>query len=379
MNLIRTLAGPLLPVLILASSLVAAPAFAANTNNYEAHTLVSDGGVPADNRDSNLKNGWGVAFNPNGFVWVADNHAGVATLYDGFGKPSPQPTPLVVTIPAAPGQAQGSPTGIVFNGSADFVVANGGKSGPSRFIFASEDGVISGWAPNVDFTNAIPVPSATTADAVYKGLALAANGTANMLYAADFHGGKIDVFNASFAPTSVPGGFRDRGIPADFAPFNIMNIGGYLYVAFAKREAGGDDEVAGQGLGFVDVFDPNGNLINRVATRGKLNAPWGMAMAPAGFGKFSGRLLVGNFGDGTINAYDVATGEFRGQLRTPEHRVLKIDGLWGLAFGNGLFNQPTNSLFFAAGPNGEENGAYGRIVAVPPRGKQDDGDGGDDD
>ena len=340
---------------ILGSGLIAGAANAANS--YQVHNLVSDGGVPADHRDDHLKNGWGVAFNPAGFVWVADNGAGVATLYDGLGNPQS----LVVSIPGSGGN-QGTPTGIVFSGSNDFVVRSGTAAGPSRFIFASEDGVIAGWAPTVDGTHAIR--AVFMSSAVYKGLTIASNAGVNMLYAADFHGRKIDVFQSNFSPVKIPGGFVDPTIPANFAPFNILALGGRLYVAYAQKEEDGDDEVAGPGLGIVDEFDTGGHLLRRIASSGTLNAPWGMAIAPANFGDFSGRLLVGNFGDGTINAYDLSSATFQGQLRTPAGEVIAIDGLWGIAFGNNLNSQPPTSLFFAAGPNDEANGVYGKIEAA---------------
>ena len=328
-------------------------------NSYQVRNLVSDGGVAADHHDGNLVNGWGVAFNPNGFVWVADNGTGLSTLYDGFGNPQS----LVVSIPGA-GDAAGTPTGIVFNGSSDFVVRNSTAAGPARFIFASEDGRISGWAPNVDGTHALP--AVFMADAVYKGLTVASSAGGNMLYAADFHGHKIDVFRSNYTPVKLPGAFVDPNVPSNYAPFNILLLAGRLYVAYAQKEEDGDDEVAGPGLGIVDVYDTSGQLLQRIATGGTLNAPWGMALAPAGFGDFSNQLLVGNFGDGTINAYDVATGQFLGQLRAPNGDVIAIDGLWGLAFGNNLNNQPSTTLFFAAGPNGEANGVYGRIDVTSP-------------
>jgi uncharacterized protein (TIGR03118 family) len=215
-----------------------------------------------------------------------------------------------------------------------------------------------------------------TPTAVYKGIAIAGNGTGHFLYAADFHNKKIDVFDAAFNPVAAPGGFVDPNIPPEFGPFNIMNIQGDLYVAYAMKEPDGDDEVAGPGLGFVDVFDADGVLLRRLATRGKLNAPWGMALAPTGFGAFGNALLVGNFGDGTINAYDLKNGTSLGQLRTTSNQVLKIDGLWGIAFGNGVQNQPTDVLFFAAGPNDESNGLYGFIEPVPSTGGDHGGHGG---
>jgi len=235
--------------------------------------------------------------------------------------------------------------------------------------------VISAWAPTVDGTNAIKV--ATNKNAVYKGLTLTGNGENFFLYAADFRGRKIDIYDKAFHPVSFPGKFVDRNIPADYAPFNVQNILGNLYVTYAKKEAGSDDEMAGPGLGFVDVFDADGNLLKRLAQHGKLNAPWGVALAPTGFGRFSNQVLVGNFGDGTINAYDPHTGSFRGQLKGADGKVLKIDGLWGIAFGNGTLNQPTDTLFFAAGPHDEADGLYGRIDALVPTGGG--GDDGDDD
>ena len=343
------------------------------SNSYEQHGLVSDGFSPADHLDKNLINGWGVAFNPNGFVWVADNKTGVSTLYDGLGNPQS----LVVRIPVAQGNSgTGSPTGIVFNGSNDFAVSNGTASGPSRFLFATEDGVIAGWAPTVDATNALR--AAVQPNAVYKGLALAANGTGNFLYAADFHGAKIDVFDRTFKPVNMPGGFRDHSIPPGFAPFNIQNIQGNLYVAYAKQDEEKKDEVAGPGLGFVDVFDANGNLIRRIGTHGKLNAPWGLVLAPADFGRFSNRLLVGNFGDGAILAFDPHNGAFLGRLRQPDGRLLKVDGLWGIAFGNGILSQPTSTLFFAAGPDDENHGLYGTVTPAPGGRDRDDDEDDDD-
>lgn len=349
--------------LFVALALVAAPAAQAAGSLYQQRNLVSDGFVAAAHQDANLVNAWGVAFNPFGPVWVADNGAGVATLYDGGGNA----VPLVVQIPSA-GDAfgGGNPTGIVFNGSTGFVVSSGGLSGPSKFIFASEDGGIAGWAPNIESpisTHAVRVvDNSKTTGAVYKGLALSAGGSGSLLYASDFHNGRIDVFDAGFKPVTLPAGaFSDPSLPAGFAPFGLQAINGDIYVSYAKQDADRHDDVKGPGLGFVNVFDPNGHLIRRVASRGRLNAPWGMALAPAGFGKFAGRLLIGNFGDGTINAYDIASGEFVGRLRGTDHRAIRIDGLWGIAFGSGFVNQPVDTLFFAAGPADEAHGLYGRI------------------
>ena len=347
----------------------------AAADSYMIHNLVSDGFATADTTDADLVNPWGIAFNPNGFVWIANNHSGVSTLFDGSGVKQS----LVVTVPPpAGGSGQSAPTGIVFSGGSEFVVTEGKKSGPSRFIFATEDGTISAWAPNVDFTNAVLEIDNSESGAIYKGLALATNGNSYYLYATDFHNGKIAVFDSSFKPATLSGAFADSKIPAGYAPFGIQSISGNLYVTYAKQGPGAVDDAAGAGFGFVDVFDANGHLIRRFASHGKLNAPWGLALAPADFGQFSSTLLVGNFGDGRINAYDLATGGFRGQLRQTDGRPLAIEGLWGLAFGNGLFGQPTNALFFTAGPGDEEHGIYGRIETAPGGGHDGDHDRDDD-
>jgi uncharacterized protein (TIGR03118 family) len=334
---------------------------------YAMTPLVSNGAVVAAFNDPSLKNGWGIAFNPNAFVWVADNGTGKSTLYDGSGKPQS----LVVAIPGAGGTA-GAPTGIVFSGSSDFVITKNGLRGPARFIFTGEDGTIAAWAPNVDSTNAVLAVDNSGAKSAYKALALAANGAGNFLYAADFHNARVDVFDASFHQVYWAGAFVDPKLPAGYAPFGIQNLQGNLYVAYARQDAEGHDEIAGPGFGFVDVFDAGGKLmIRRVASRGKLNAPWALALAPADFGRFSNALLVGNFGDGRISAFDSRDGHFIGQLRGADGRRLAVPGLWGMAFGNGLVGQPTDTLFFASGPNDEADGLYGRIDAVAGNGARE--------
>ena len=336
--------------LALSTAIIAAPAA---PNSYQVHNLVSDVSGLADNTDANLVNGWGIAMRATSPIWVSNNHTGTSTAYDGTGA-----LKATVTIPAVSGTGPGVPTGIASNpSSADFLLAGPGTA--AFFLWATEDGGIAAWAGGSSAT----IKFAATDGAVYKGLALAGNGTNFRLYAADFHNGKIDVLDTTFAKTTVPGGFADPTIPAGFHPFNVLNIQGNLYVVYALKEADGDDEVAGPGLGFVNVFDADGFLLGRVASRGKLNAPWGIALAPAGFGRFSNHLLVGNFGDGTINAYDPKNNTFAGQLRTSNGQVLKIDGLWGIAFGNGFQQQPTDTLFFAAGPDDENHGLYGKIEA----------------
>ena len=316
--------------------------------------------------DALLVNPWGIVFNPNAVVWIADNGSGYSTLYDGQGNK----IALNVKIPS-PSGGQSKPTGIVFNSSfdatkPDFVVRAGGKMGPSVFIFSTEDGSIAGWSPTVNQNNAIQVVNRSGAKAIYKGLAIGANGNKRFIYATDFHNGRIDVFDGTFQRLIRPESFKDPAIPPGYGPFGIQNINGALYVTYAKQDANKEDDVAGPGFGFVSIFDTDGKFLGRLISRGKLNAPWGLALAPANFGAFGNRLLVGNFGDGKINAYDLATGEFKGHLLRPSGMPLAIDGLWGLSFGNGINHQPTNVLFVTAGPNDEANGLYARIEAVTP-------------
>jgi uncharacterized protein (TIGR03118 family) len=335
---------------IAVTAALASPALA---GSYHVRKLVSDVPGQAEQTDSHLVNGWGIAFNPFGFVWVADNGTGVSTLYDGNGIPQS----LVVTIPG------GKPTGIVYSGSnTDFIVSANGKSGPARFLFATENGTIAAWAPAVDPTNAITVVP-NTSGAIYKGLTLGSDGTRFLLYAADFHNNRIDVFDTNFARVTIPGAFTDSNVSDTYGPFNVQNIGGAIYVAYAKADDDREDEVAGRGNGIVDIFDAKGRLVRRFYKGGPLNAPWGMALAPADFGEFAGRLLIGNFGDGTISAFDAASGKKVGILSDANGDPIVIPGLWGIGFGNGLQNQPTSTLFFAAGPDDENHGLYGRIDA----------------
>jgi uncharacterized protein (TIGR03118 family) len=320
--------------------------FATPPGSYTVTNLVADpNGPTAANTDANLINGWGITFRGGSPFWVSSNGMSKSTVYDGHGNIISPPSP--VSIP-------GPPTGVVGNTSAaDF--------GGAAFLFALEDGHVAAWSGGAAATIVFTAPD----QASYKGLTIAGNGTALQLYLADFHNGKIDVLSSTFGTGTATGGFADPMIPAGFHPFNIMNLDGKLFVAYALKEEDGDDEVAGQGLGFVNVFNPNGDLLARVAIRGQLNAPWGMALAPADFGRFSNHLLVGNFGDGTINAYETKNYTPAGQLRNASGGILTIDGLWGIAFGNGAHNQPTNTLFFAAGPEDETQGLYGRIDAAP--------------
>jgi uncharacterized protein (TIGR03118 family) len=316
-------------------------------NVYKKRNLVSDIDGVARITDPNLVNPWGLAFGPATPAWVSDNGADVSTLYSGGVRKSiPVTLPLVVGIPG------GAPTGVVFNGTPGFKV-NGTAA---HFIFDSEAGTITAWNAGTQ-----AVREAATPGAVYKGLAIASKGGATMLYAANFHTGKIDVFNDSFAPVTVPGGFADPNLPAGFAPFNVQEIAGFLVVSFAKQDPNSSDELHGPGLGYVDVFDTQGHLVRRLVSQGALNAPWGLAVAPRHFGPFSGDLLVGNFGDGAINAYDPRTGAFRGTLENKDGNQIKVNGLWALRFGNGVIGTP-QSLLFTAGIGDEAHGLFGEIV-----------------
>jgi uncharacterized protein (TIGR03118 family) len=326
---------------------------------YAATSLVSDAATiySSTHTDPNLVNGWGVAMNPAGFAWVADEGTSKSSLYDGNGV---QQAPLV-SIPA--GQAgPAMPTGIVYNGSAtEFMIGTAPARAPALFIFAGLSGTIAGWSQTVDASNALTLVDNAAAGSIYTGLALAAQGGADFLYAADFFNGRVDVFDAGFAPAAAAGGFKDPSLPAGYAPFGIQAIGDRIYVAYAIPDPV-THEKRGPGLGVLDVFDTGGTLIKRlVDAGGVLNAPWGIAMAPADFGTFSNALLVGNFGDGKINAFDPNTGALLGTLADGNGTPLAFDGLWGIAFGNGINAMPTNTLFYAAGPSNETHGVFGRI------------------
>jgi len=349
---------------------VLAVLFAANTasaQRYIQHNLVSDVPSLAPRTDPNLVNAWGIAHSPSGPIWISNNGSGTSTVYDENGLPVPGPTtPLVVAIPAGTANTEGGvPTGTTFNGTGQFIVSEGEKSGSALFLFAGEDGTVSGWSPGVNFTQAILAVDNSASGVVYKGIALGSTNSGNFIYLTDFHDGRVDVYDSNFAPAAgFP--FTDPNLPAGYAPFGIANIDGTLFVSYAVQDADKHDDVAGLGNGIVDEYDTSGNLIGRFATGGTLDSPWGMTLAPANFGAFSGAILVGNFGDGHINAFDPTNGNFLGQMANANGSPLVIDGLWGLAFGNGTqAGGAANQLFFTAGPDGESHGLFGRIQAVP--------------
>ena len=325
-------------------------------------TLVSNLAGTAPVTDAKLVNAWGIARSPQGPWWVANNHSGTSTVYDGNGAPFPAAGPLVVTIPppaGSPPGAEGAPTGLVFNATTDFVLTNGM---PALFIFDTEDGTFAGW--NLDSGTVAEITKDDSDEgAIYKGLAIGKEGTANRLYATNFHAGKVDVYDGEFGDVVHQGAFTDPNIPDGYAPFGIQNIGTSIFVTYAKQDEDKEDDVAGNGNGFVDEYDGAGNLLRRFASRGQLNAPWGLALAPPSFGKFAGSLLIGNFGDGRINAFKLDNGAFQGALKTMGGGPLEIEGLWGLAVGNGASAGSADTLYFAAGPDDENNGLFGMITA----------------
>ncbi len=329
---------------------------------YLATTLVEDfAGGTARKQDTNLVNPWGVALAATSPMWVANNHTDTSTLYNGNGDI----TPLVVHLPASFGA-----TGMVANATTDFAVTGGAPpTAPAAFIFAGESGEIAGWAATVN--GGVPVTPYTATDgAVYKGLAIANNGTGNFLYAADFVNSKVDVFDKAYAKQTTSAtsfAFADPTLPSGYSPFGIqaLNVGGTtrIVVTYATHDTSSpDDEADGAGLGVVNVFDTNGVLVTHlVAAGGKLDAPWGVALAPSDFGTLSNALLVGNFGDGKIHGYDSGTGRYLGELGDGASTAFAQPGLWGILFGNDAANQPHATLFYAAGINDEANGRYGRI------------------
>jgi len=336
--------------LVLGAAVVAvAPLTAAERNSYMVTPLVSDQPGVAAQTDPNLVNAWGLTSGPTSPWWVSDNGTQKSTLYRGSDGAIQG---LVVAV-------AGGPTGAVFNPTAGFVLPTGGKA---LFIFDSEDGKVRAWN-GAQGTTAIVVKDRSGEDAIYKGLAIADTSAGPRLYAADFHNARVDVFDGSFG--LVPGGFVDQSLPSGYAPFGIQTIGDRVFVTYAKQDADAEDELAGQSLGFVDVFSTTGDLLGRVAQHGQLNAPWGLALAPSSFGRFAGDLLVGNFGDGQINAYEeLPNGHFahRGELRSSDGGSISIDGLWALQFGKAGNNGPAGTLFFTAGPDEETHGLFGSIT-----------------
>jgi uncharacterized protein (TIGR03118 family) len=333
--------GRFVTATLVAALMSAGVLLAASDNNYRVTVLVSNEPGVAPVLDPKLVNAWGVAASSAGPWWVADNGTGYSTVYTGTGVK----VPLEVVVP-------GAPTGTVFYGGTQFMI--GGRT--AHFMFASEDGTISGWTGGT-----IAIIAFSDPGSVYKGLAI----HGDTLYTTDFTGCEVETLDGTFTEFDTPGGFEDDSIPEGYCPFGIQAIGNSIVVTYALRD--GTEDVAGQGHGFVRQFDTDGNLVAAVADHGRLDSPWGVALAPANFGRFGGCLLVGNFGDGQINAYCLDDeGEYHpaGTLRQ-DQKPLVIDGLRGIGFGNGALSGPTNVLYFAAGPDDETNGSFGKIEAVP--------------
>jgi uncharacterized protein (TIGR03118 family) len=391
-NLVSRWVGP---ATVIAIAVIAVPTVRADDNRYIVTKLVSDltslgGGVV----DPVLQNAWGVVFTPGASpFWVSDNASGCSTLYDGQGVPQAlkvriplpggvlpktacqhftPPPPNAVNPPPTPA----APTGVVWNPTSTFLVPNTGKT--ATFIFDTEDGTISAWTGGLNPADAavLAVDNSATptpdTGAVYKGLVFGTNSNGVFLFAANFRAGTIDVFgpapvppppnNGFYVQVTTKGGFKDPDIPNGFAPFGIQNINGDLFVTYALQNSVKHDDVAAPGNGFVDVFNTDGVLLRRFASRGQLNSPWGVARASYAFGRFSSDILVGNFGDGKINAFD-SNGNFLGSLRDQFGLPIRIDGLWTLIFGGGKNSSP-DTLYFTAGPNGEIDGLFGKITPV---------------
>ena len=331
--------------------------------------------------DKYMVNAWGLAIRPagaGGHFWVNNTDSGTVSLYVGDTAEHPlfqDSIPFVTIAPAKGSKEHSAPTGQVYNGNEkEFIITQDDLTAPSKFIFCTEEGTISGWTErkNADGSFTRPKTSLLMVDhskrgAIYKGLAISNKPDGNRLYAADFKHKRIDVFDNAFKPVildksafTVP----NKSIPNGYAPFNIQELGGSLYVAYAKLSKEPGEEVKGEGLGYVAEFDYDGKFI-RLLDGGKLlNAPWGLAIAPQKFGKHSGTILVGNFGDGRIVAFDKVSGKAIDVLRTPKNEPIEIDGLWGILFGNGVHLGRANHLYFAAGPNDEKDGVFGKLEAV---------------
>lgn len=346
-----------LGIFLLSSAAYAGSGTSGDGTEFKVVPMVSDQAGVAPNTDPNLVNPWGLSQAPGNPLWVSDNGTSLSTLYD---PTTGAPQSLVVAIPSD------GPTGTVFvPPGTGFPITENGATDDSIFLFATESGAILGWSPNVDQTNAVIGVDNSAGGAAYKGLAY--DPTDILLFAADFSNNAVEEYDANW---HLVRSFTDMNLPSRFAPFNVAWLNNKLYVSFAKRKKTGIDEVDGKGLGFVDVFDTQGNMVSRLVSQGKLDAPWGMTIAPTGFGNLAGALLVGNFGNGQIHAYDANSGKFMGTLRGDEDKAIKgtsrsdgdgnaivIDGLWS------LFPGPDNkTIFFSAGPDGEAHGLLGQIA-----------------
>jgi uncharacterized protein (TIGR03118 family) len=345
--------NPCIKIGLLFVAVVMFTAGSARADTYSWTNFQSDIAGVAQHTDPNLVNPWGMAVSTGGTIWVSDNGTGVSTLYNQQGIAQP----LIVTIPTAVrNRGTGNPTGVVFNSTTFFRVTKNGVSGPARFIFVSEDGLISGWNPTVDPTNAVvAVDNGTNRgvnSAVYKGATLGVASSHNFLYVADFHTGKVETYDENFHQVT-PNGFVDPNLPAGYAPFGIRNFNGEIFVTYAKQDHKKHDDVACPGCGFINVFDTSGTFLRHLVANGNLNAPWGLT-------EVEGNLWVGNFGDGLINVYNPMSGAFIEQLMRADGTPLQFDGLWDM-----LPAQVGGGVFFTAGIADEEHGLFGIITENP--------------
>jgi aldose sugar dehydrogenase len=348
------------------------PSATAVTTTFTQTNLIADIPGMAKTTDANLVNPWGMALGINSGIWISNNGSGNATAYDGTGQPLPSASPQVVTIPA-PGNNTGTsaPTGVITNATTGFVISAGANSAPSTQLFATEDGTIAGWNSTIAPTKAVIAVDNSASGAVYKGLAMGFNGSGAFLFATNFHAGTVDAFDSNFKPARTHGTFTDPQMPAGYAPFGIAAINSKLYVTYALQDAHKKDDVRAAGHGFIDIFDTQGNLLERFASQAQLNSPWGMVWAPfEGFGGFNNALFVGNFGDGSINAFDFDTGDLLGKLSDATGAPIKIPGVWALQFGLGVAQAASSTLFFTAGGADEQHGLFGTLTvnqaSLPP-------------
>ena len=334
------------------------------TTNFTQTNLIADVPGMAKTTDANLVNPWGMALGINSGIWISKNGSGNSTAYDGTGQPLPSASPQIVTIPA-PGNNTGTsaPTGVTANATTGFVISSGANSAPSTQLFATEDGTIAGWNRSVDPTKAVIAVDNSASGAVYKGLAMGYNGSGAFLFATNFRAGTVDAFDSNFKPARTHGTFTDPQMPGGYAPFGIAAINSKLYVTYAVQDPDKKDDVRGAGHGFINVFDTQGNLLERFTSQGQLNSPWGMAWAPfEGFGDFNNALFVGNFGDGSINAFDFDSGELLGKVSDATGAAIKIPGVWALQFGLGVAQASSSSLYFTAGGADEQHGLFGTLT-----------------
>jgi len=353
LNRMPSSSAVVLTVAIITLSANPAPA----QNAFVQSNLVSDVPGTAALTDSNLVNPWGISFSASGPFWVADNRTGLSTVYNSSGAVQS----LVVTIPPPAGQSgPAAPTGIIANSVAGFL---GSGAATAHFLFSTEDGTISAWSGG---SAAVLKVDYSASYAVFKGLAAGVSGGSNYIYAPDFYNAQVDVFNTNYTQVTLAGSFSDPTIPAGFAPFGIQNINGQLFVTYALQGSNKRYDVHGPGNGYVDIFDTSGNLVQRLIAQSVLNSPWGVALAPLGFGAYAGDLLVGNFGDGRINVFNPTTGAWLGGLMNTNGGPIEVPGLWAVAFGNGHSGGNAQTLYFTAGINGQSDGLFGSIAAAAP-------------